>query len=289
MRILAYCLLITFGASLIYSQEPAWADPYKSRYEEATRASKVKVSNLSYPSQMPGKKIDTLPRALLGEWGGRLKIYRYDATKLYKAMDASLAQKSIDHLKPGRTCSINFNFIKGSDGKITLLTSPGIVMIPALSSQAVQSQLRSLRRTKSEAEVSMLKSMMSEKWMPIQIDFEASQTTSEKVSVAGGHHQSKVFLDSIYELDDGVFERQLLLDSTTYKKGSKVPNKRICETLFWLKMLPGKDYIYVRICGLEGNCKGSLLNRLVIAGNLVRGKHVETNAKLLMKHSFGLP
>lgn len=288
MRLIS--IFVVFLMVCLYSI-PARAQTIKapassSRYEAVTKGTKIIVGAKKAVDKGSKASPESYPEALIGNWGGRLKIYRCDVLPLYNQIDSKLAKKTAEHLKPGRICSLNFKFFKNEEGKVSLTVSPGIVMIPASSSNLLQQFLSSSNSKMSPEKKARMRELINQKQSPIQMNFGPFKTSADRVGITGNQSASSVLSESFRELEECVFEQRIVLRSNHRSKGGKTISQRLDENIFWIKKVDKQDYLYVRIATLEGTNKGQLLNRLIMAGNLVKGKVVQTDAEAIARQTF---
>lgn len=266
---LALCVAIFAQSSTLAATRPSpkagtkspAAKKVSSRLEELGSNPNPSCGLNVDPKRYSSTIIDSYPAELAGIWGGELKIFSNSITPEFYKRDPLLAKRTQLLLMPGRTCALNFDFQMEGD-KLMLQPVSGVVSVPIKSTNTYAAMLKAGKVTPAIANM-MIPALV--------LYFGTVKSNADEKGVSGGDFNNTALKKITRMISSDTFEEQSFVKQVVSFGGSRVL-KGTDENVFWFKIVPRNNTLYVRLIGLTFDEKGKLLSKLVLTGSLDKGR-----------------
>lgn len=215
-----------------------------------------------------GSVAQSFPVDFSGTWGGKLGVWRYNASSLSDQIDPNESRRMAQILQPGKSGTVNFVF-RQEGRSIELEPAKVRILIPAQESYSYQKMSQTLG--------SMVKGMMANMKIPVILHFGSVSTSgSAEVGVSGNQIDQRVVKNVIRQLAPRVVEEQIVTRNRSVVAGSGAVESGYTETVMRFTRQSPSD-LYVIAASVDYTDKGQFLRKLIMYGTVVRGQVMNTS------------
>ncbi|MCA9802979.1 MAG: hypothetical protein KC777_13490 [Cyanobacteria bacterium HKST-UBA02] len=220
-----------------------------------------------------GSVAQSFPVDFSGTWGGKLGVWRYNASSLSDQIDPNESRRMAQILQPGKSGTVNFVF-RQEGRSIELEPAKVRILIPAQESYSYQKMLSS---NQLGGMGSMVKGMMANMKIPVILHFGSVSTSgSAEVGVSGNQIDQRVVKNVIRQLAPRVIEEQIVTRNRSVVAGSGAVENGYTETVMRFTRQSPSD-LYVIAASVDYTDRGQFLRKLIMYGTVVRGQVMNTS------------
>lgn len=233
-----------------------------------------------------GSVAKSFPSDFRGVWGGNLQIWSYRYTPEYLQFDRDEAISSANVLKPQRSGAVNFNFYSDpKTGGIALEPATVLLSVPMKDTNTFK-QMSGAMSGQMGGFASMFNQMAGSMEAPtIMIHFGQAKTNSMERGISGNDFTQVVAKNVIRDLGPGVLEQQIVTKYTSKTQSGKV-NSGYDENVMRFTKLPSGQ-LYVLAAAVKYSSSGKYLSKLIMYGNVDKGRRMQTNPYAQMNSMMG--
>ena len=233
-----------------------------------------------------GSIAKSFPTDFRGVWGGNLQIWSYRYTPDYLTIDRAEAVSSANVLKPQRSGAVNFNFYSDpKTGGIALEPANVLLSVPMKDTNSFN-QMMSGMQGQMGGFASMFNQMAGNMEAPVvAIHFGKAEANSMERGISGNDFKQVVAKNVIRDLGPGVLEQQIVTRYTSKTQEGKVHSGYDESVMRFTKLPSGQ--LYVLCAAVKYSNTGKYLSKLIMYGNVDKGRRMQTNPYAQMNSMMG--
>ena len=233
-----------------------------------------------------GSIAKSFPTDFRGVWGGNLQIWSYRYTPEYLTIDRAEAVSSANVLKPQRSGAVNFNFYSDpKTGGIALEPANVLLSVPMKDTNSFNQMMNGMQGQMGGF-ASMFNQMAGNMEAPVvAIHFGKAEANSMERGISGNDFKQVVAKNVIRDLGPGVLEQQIVTRYTSKTQAGKVHSGYDESVMRFTKLPSGQ--LYVLCAAVKYSNTGKYLSKLIMYGNVDKGRRMQTNPYAQMNSMMG--
>jgi len=244
------------------------------------RATTTQLKAKATETQLSGTVVSAFPQDYSGNYGGTLTVWRFEQDPVAYQIDASEAKWTALAMKQGLTGDVNFNFVRATNGKMTLEPAQISFMVPLQDTYA-STQVNQMFNGMQGGQMgglmqSMMGSMAGSMKVPVQLYLGNVQTSGMETGVSGNQLRSTVLKNEIRELSPGVLEEQIVTEEVSRNAQTGAVVKSYGETVLRFTR-QSSDQFYVQAAVVTFTDTRRFKRKIILYGTVRKGQVVQQN------------